>query len=136
MIYISFNKVYSLFATLLQILQICYKQRLVSYHVHRVLSTFLFTFSRFHTTKSGILQVIMLYATSCLCFYEHYKYQFFKFCFAKFIYYLILAMSISVSFWISVFSRLVISAFAVSIAVSTLTPVSIAFLRITNPSLE
>lgn len=48
MIYISFNKVYSLFATLLQILQICYKQRLVSYHVRCILSTFLFTFFRTH----------------------------------------------------------------------------------------
>ena len=46
------------------------------------------------------------------------------------------AISISDSFLISVFSRLVISAYAVSIAVSTFTPVSIAFLRITNPSLE
>lgn len=46
------------------------------------------------------------------------------------------AISISVSFFISVFSRLVIRASAVSMAVSTLTPVSIAFLRITNPSFE
>ena len=36
----------------------------------------------------------------------------------------------------SVFSRLVISACAVSIAVSTFTPVSIAFLRMMNPSRE
>lgn len=48
----------------------------------------------------------------------------------------ILAISISVSFLISVFSRLVISASAVSMAVSTFTPVSIAFLRMTKPSFE
>ena len=53
-----------------------------------------------------------------------------------FLIYCTVAISISVSFLISVFSRLVISASAVSIAVSTLTPVSIAFLRMTNPSLE
>ena len=50
-------------------------------------------------------------------------------------FYCTVAISISVSFLISVFSRLVTSALAVSIAVSTFTPVSIAFLRITNPSL-
>ena len=43
------------------------------------------------------------------------------------------AISISVS-CSSLFSRLVINAFAVSIAVSTFTPVSIAFLRIIKPS--
>ena len=38
------------------------------------------------TKKSSIPQVIMLYATFYLCFYKHYKYQFFKFCCTKFIY--------------------------------------------------
>ena len=60
MIYISFNKVYSLFATLLQILQICYKQRLVSYHVHRVLSTFLFTFFK-HTDYTALFSAFITY---------------------------------------------------------------------------
>ena len=44
------------------------------------------------------------------------------------------AISINVSFLISVFSRLVISASAVSMAVSTFTPVSMALRRMTKPS--
>ena len=60
MIYISFNKVYSLFATLLQILQICYKQRLVSYHVRCILSTFLFTFFK-HTDYTALFSAFITY---------------------------------------------------------------------------
>lgn len=98
----------------------------------------------FGNKKAAYCKIIMLYATFYLCFYKHYQILIFQILLHKIHLrkirlsklYLILAMSISVSFWISVFSRLVIRAFAVSIAVSTLTPVSIAFLRITNPSLE